>query len=154
MAEEVRPCRQCGKWIEARAVECRHCGAKLVDVGARRRSEAEAASAAAAAAAAHAEQERRLAAGGAPAPGPRPWSVGVVAAVASIVLGLAIGLTEPKPEPPLGRMTPNEDAAWVRAQPRGAQFWFGVSLTAVAVQWLLLRGAILSALRAERVMPR
>ncbi len=35
-------------------------------------------------------------------------------------------------------------------QPRGAQFWFGISLAAVAVQWLLLRGAILSALRVDR----
>lgn len=92
--EEVRPCRERRKWIEVRAVECRHCGARLVDAEARGRNEAEAASAAAAAAAAHAVQERRLVAGGAPVPGPRPWSVGVVAVVASIVLGLAIGLTE------------------------------------------------------------
>lgn len=57
MAEEVRPCSECGSWVETRAIECRHCGAKLEDVDARRRREAEAA--AAAALAAHTEQEGR-----------------------------------------------------------------------------------------------
>ncbi|MCC7138149.1 MAG: hypothetical protein IT460_06930 [Planctomycetes bacterium] len=30
--EQVRPCPLCGKWVQTRAIECRHCGTRLSPV--------------------------------------------------------------------------------------------------------------------------
>jgi hypothetical protein len=169
VTEEMRPCSSCSKWIEARAIECRYCGAKattrIEDVQAKRAEEREGAEARDLAA--RAERARldtelanreeaafrtRFAAAGAQtsktAVTPMPnMAVGVWVSLIVVVTGLLLAF--------VGQGT-RESGYGGYSTPEGpprydyVRMAIGSTLATLAVEWLLIRGAVASAIRLAR----